>query len=210
MPPALLPPLMAFPTNFSSFSGSGSNIGSRAHPASSEPEPWSRHRSAQMQCTLPLFLPLLLVFLVFVCPGCFERSSLCAVVASCLISPRCTGTRLRAHWSISKGIPTALHLFPVATEKTNILRACPNCLARKERSLPTMSLSQRKSLPQGHNPCQTSTIQFRAMGRPCPRTVTEVSPLLSVFRSRQLHRCLREWLLSTQIGIILLVCPRNP
>lgn len=51
MPPSLLPPLMAFPTNFSSFPGSGSNIGSRTHTASSEPEPWSRHRSAQMQCT---------------------------------------------------------------------------------------------------------------------------------------------------------------
>lgn len=48
MHPVFPPTFMASPTSFSPFSGTASSLGSRTLSTSSEPEPWSRHRLAQM------------------------------------------------------------------------------------------------------------------------------------------------------------------
>lgn len=62
MHPVFSSTFMASPTSFSPFSGTASSLGSRTLSTSSEPEPWSRHRLAQMHIfpTL-LYVPFVVV-----------------------------------------------------------------------------------------------------------------------------------------------------
>jgi len=91
------PPLMA---NFSPFSSAVSNTGSRAHSISSDPESWSRHRSAQLHiCTL--LCPSLFLFV----SNALRESSPMAAPVPCLNKPRTTEAHLITRGFSNQGTP---------------------------------------------------------------------------------------------------------